>query len=55
MDVSIIILTRNTCTLTRAVVQSVLGSHDSLAKEIFVVDNGSTDETASTLPSEFRK
>jgi hypothetical protein len=53
MDVSIIILTRNTCTLTRAAVQSVLGSHDSLAKEIFVVDNGSTDETASTLPSEF--
>jgi GT2 family glycosyltransferase len=53
MDVSIIILTRNTCTLTRAAVQSVLDSRDSLAKEIFVVDNGSTDETAATLPREF--
>lgn len=53
MDVSIIILTRNTCALTCAAVQSVLDSRDSLAKEIFVVDNGSTDETASTLPREF--
>jgi GT2 family glycosyltransferase len=53
MDVSIIILTRNTCALTRAAVQSVLDSRDPLAKEIFVVDNGSTDETASTLPREF--
>jgi hypothetical protein len=53
MDVSIIILTRNTCALTRAAVQSVLDSRDSLAKEIFVVDNGSTDETASTLLREF--
>ena len=53
MDVAIIILTRNTCALTRAAVQSVLDSRDSLSKEIFIVDNGSTDETASTLPREF--
>jgi GT2 family glycosyltransferase len=53
MDVSIIILTRNTCALTGAAVQSILDSRDPLAKEIFVVDNGSTDETASTLPREF--
>lgn len=51
--VSIIIVTRNTCALTRAAVQSVLDSGDSLPKEIFVVDNGSSDETASTLPREF--
>jgi hypothetical protein len=53
MDVSVIIVTRNTCALTRATVQSVRDSHDLLAKEMFVVDNGSTDETASTLPREF--
>jgi GT2 family glycosyltransferase len=53
MDVSIIILTRNTCALTCAAIQSILDSRDSLAKEIFVVDNGSTDDTASTLPREF--
>jgi GT2 family glycosyltransferase len=53
MDVSVIIVTRDTCALTRATVQSVRDSHDSLAKEIFVVDNGSTDETASTLPRDF--
>ena len=53
MDVSVIIVTRNTCALTRAAVQSALDSQDSLAKEIFVVDNGSTDDTASVLPREF--
>ncbi|HSY09418.1 MAG TPA: glycosyltransferase family 2 protein [Candidatus Dormibacteraeota bacterium] len=53
MDVSIIIVTRNTCALTRTAVQSVCGSRDSLVKEIFVVDNGSTDETATALSSEF--
>jgi GT2 family glycosyltransferase len=53
MDVSVIIVTRNTCALTRAAIKSVFDSHDSLAKEIFVADNGSTDETASTLPEEF--
>jgi GT2 family glycosyltransferase len=53
MDVSVIIVTRNTCALTRAAVQSVLDSQDSPAKEIFVVDNGSIDDTASVLPREF--
>jgi GT2 family glycosyltransferase len=55
MDVSVIIVTRNTCALTRLAVQSVQDSRDSLAKEIFVVDNGSTDETPSALPAEFPK
>lgn len=53
MDVSVIIVTRNTCALTRAAIQSVLDSQDSLAKEIFVVDNGSTDETTAVLSAEF--
>jgi GT2 family glycosyltransferase len=53
MDVSVIIVTRNTCGLTRAAVQSVRDSHDRLAKEVLVVDNGSTDETTSVLPREF--
>jgi GT2 family glycosyltransferase len=52
-DVSVIIVTRNTCALTRAAVQSVLDSHDSPPNEILVVDNGSTDDTASVLPREF--
>jgi hypothetical protein len=55
MDVSVIIVTRNTCALTRLAVQSVLDSGDPLAKEIFLVDNGSTDETPSALPREFQK
>jgi len=53
MDVSVIILTRNTCALARAAIKSALDSRDPLAKEILVVDNGSTDETVSTLPREF--
>jgi len=53
MDVSIIIVTRNTCALTCAAVQSALGSRDSFAKEIFVVDSGSTDGTAAVFSREF--
>jgi GT2 family glycosyltransferase len=53
MDVSVIIVTRNTCALVRLAVQSVLDSRDPLAKEIFIVDNGSNDETSSILPKEF--
>jgi len=53
MDVSVIILTRNTCELTRAAIESVLQSRDDLQKEILVVDNGSTDETPQKLPQDF--
>lgn len=53
MDVSVILLTRNTCQQTREAIESVLASSDSLTKEIHVVDNGSTDETPATLPKLF--
>ena len=53
VDLSICIPTRNTGALTHVAVQSVLDSHDLPAVEIFVVDNGSTDETPTVLPREF--
>jgi GT2 family glycosyltransferase len=53
MDVSVVIVTRNTCALTCAAIQSVIDSRDSLAKEIFVVDNGSTDDTPVAVPRKF--
>ena len=53
MDVSVILLTRNTCRQTREAIESVLSSADALSKEIHVVDNGSTDETACVLPAAF--
>jgi GT2 family glycosyltransferase len=53
LDVSVILLTRNTCRQTRESIESVFSSADTLSKEILVVDNGSTDETSSVLPSAF--
>lgn len=53
IDVSVIIVTRNTCAFTCAAVRSVLTGGDCLKTEIFVVDNGSTDETPAVLPREF--
>jgi GT2 family glycosyltransferase len=53
MDVSVIILTRNTCELTCAAVRSVMDSSDALAKEAIVMDNGSSDDTPSVLPARF--
>jgi GT2 family glycosyltransferase len=50
---SIIIVTRNTCALTRAAIASSRESQDGLTKEIIVVDNGSTDDTSAALPREF--
>lgn len=52
-DLSVIIVTRNTCELTRTAVRSVYESSDQLLKEIIVVDNGSEDETPQSLPREF--
>jgi hypothetical protein len=52
-DVSVIIITRNTCGMTGEAVRSVLTGDSGVAKEILVVDNGSTDGTATALPREF--
>lgn len=53
MDVSVIIVTRNTCELTCTAIRSVLESRDSLVKEVIVMDNGSSDDTSQTLPQQF--
>jgi len=53
LDVSVILLTRNTCQQTREAIESVLSSTDSLSKEILVIDNGSTDETPQLFPKLF--
>jgi GT2 family glycosyltransferase len=53
MDVSVIIITRNTCTLTGEAVRSALAANASVTVEILVVDNGSSDDTATALPREF--
>ncbi|HWY08196.1 MAG TPA: glycosyltransferase family 2 protein [Candidatus Acidoferrales bacterium] len=53
MDVSVILLTRNTCQQTREAIESVLSSAGTITKEIRVIDNASTDETFRRLPAAF--
>jgi GT2 family glycosyltransferase len=53
LDVSVILLTRNTCQQTRDAIESILSSADTLKKEIIVIDNASSDETSSVLPADF--
>jgi len=53
LDVSVILLTRDTCQLAREAIESILSSSDTLSKEIHVVDNASTDDTPSVLPAAF--
>jgi GT2 family glycosyltransferase len=53
LDVSVILLTRNTCQQTREAIESVLTSSGAISKAIYVIDNGSTDETPSVLPAAF--
>ena len=53
MDVSVILLTRNTCQQTREAIEFVLASSGAITKEIRVIDNGSTDETSTVLPAAF--
>jgi len=50
-EVSVIIITRNTCALTRAAIRSA--EEAAGGGEIIVVDNGSSDDTATVLPPEF--
>jgi len=51
--VTVVIVTRNTSALVCAAVQSVMESADTLAKEIVVVDNASTDDTADAIAKNF--
>src|SRR6266567_7256857 len=53
MDLSVIIVSRNTRELTAEAVASVFDSRDSFTKEVIVVDNGSTDDTAAVIPRKF--
>ncbi|MBI5686705.1 MAG: glycosyltransferase family 2 protein [Verrucomicrobia bacterium] len=53
LDLSVIIVTRNTCSLTCAAIQSVLDARDDLSKEVLLVDNGSTDGTLAEVAGEF--
>jgi GT2 family glycosyltransferase len=53
LDVSVILLTRDTCQQTREAIESVFASADTLTKEIHVIDNASTDKTSSLLPAVF--
>lgn len=52
-DLSVIIVTRNTCALTCAALRSVFDSQDGFTKEVVVVDNGSTDDTPAAVSREF--
>ena len=53
LDLSVIIVTRNTCSLTCAAIQSVLDGRDDLSREILLVDNGSTDGTPGAVAARF--
>ncbi len=46
MDISVVIVTRNTCSQTLEAIASVFDSQDDFSKEVIVVDNGSTDDTS---------
>ncbi len=52
-DLSVIIVTRNTCALTCAAIESVCNSQDEGTKEILLVDNASTDDTAAVVAKQF--
>ena len=52
-DISVIIVTRNTYALTCAAIESVEHSADALRKEIFVIDNGSSDDTPRLIQQRF--
>jgi len=53
MDVSVIIVTRNTRDLTLVAVASVFDSEGDFGREVIVVDNGSTDGTEAAVRTRF--
>jgi GT2 family glycosyltransferase len=53
LNISIIIVTRNTYELTRTAIRAALAPPEMPDSEIIVVDNGSTDRTDEILPREF--
>jgi len=53
VDLSIVIVTRNTCALLCAALRSAMESRDAFTKRIIVVDNGSTDDTTLVVRREF--
>jgi GT2 family glycosyltransferase len=53
VDVSILIITRNTRDLAGAALQSIRDSRDTLAREAIVIDNGSRDDTVPVLSALF--
>jgi GT2 family glycosyltransferase len=53
MDVSVIIITRNTRDLAGDAIRSVQATEISVAREVIVVDNGSTDGTSENLRQNF--
>jgi GT2 family glycosyltransferase len=53
MDISVVILSYNTCDLLRACLRSVLAHAGDLAVETIVVDNASTDDSVAMVRAEF--
>ncbi len=51
--VTVVLVSRNTCALTCAALQSIFDSDDGFRKEVVVVDNGSTDDTAAAVARDF--
>lgn len=51
--VSVIVVSRNTRELTCAAIRSVIESRTGPAREVVVVDNGSTDDTPAAVSREF--